>query len=232
MRKQTHEIPEGGKRGRKSLPLAERRLIADRLRAWCRDRGLTRQAFAEKIGIPRTTVDGWSGSKPYSPEVVHLVKMADKARISPTFLLTGQGPDHLGSDRPLSELSVALLSYLKVEIGWQCSEGERADAVALMPTGQKLLDDFVEYYWTSVVAPGLNRMQLADALAIVGRIKRSQRWKPSGRPIVDAMTQPAPPSATELEKLTVIAERALGPRPYRTRAQRKLRKRGADTGNE
>ena len=113
----------------------------------------------------------------------------------------------------------------------QCSADEREAAFQLLPEGQKLLDNFVDYYWTAVIAPALSRAQLAEGLEIVERLRRQERlaqsWKPSGSRIHDAMSRPrARTSAEELQKLTTIAERALGKRAFAPKEERRLKAPG------
>jgi transcriptional regulator with XRE-family HTH domain len=227
-RRANHSVPDEGTPGRKTLPKEKRVAISRRLKAWYHQRHRTQQAFAEKIGVPRATLDGWFGADPHSPELLYVVKMAEEDRLSPTFLLTGQGPDHIGADRPLTSLAGALHRYVAAEIHWQCSPDERGFALGLLPEGQELLDNFVEHYWATVIAPALSRAQLAEGLEIVRKLRRQQqleeKWKPTGDRIRDAMTRPSGRATpAEAEKLATIAERALGKRPFRSREKSKLK---------
>src|SRR4051794_32178645 len=68
--------------------------VQDRLR-YCFKKlliGRTHGAIADHLGIPRTTVTKWFSSPPTFPSTNHVLRLAEQANISPSWLLLGVGP--------------------------------------------------------------------------------------------------------------------------------------------
>lgn len=85
--------------GRQSLPVPQARGLQQRLARHIRARYGTWAAFEHELGLPHATVSGWRHGTT-TPEVPHLLALARKGRVSPTWLLLGTGPELLPRSSP------------------------------------------------------------------------------------------------------------------------------------
>lgn len=81
------------------------RAIRDRLEQYAKDRWGSWYEFERSCKIPRSTGSGWRHPKtPSVPETVHLVRLARKGDLNPTWLLTGRGSQTLTDERVSSAI--------------------------------------------------------------------------------------------------------------------------------
>lgn len=88
---------ESVRRGRKALLPADAKEIS--LRLW-KHRRRYYKSFAEfirRIGVSQSTVSGWFGREPHTPDVAQLLVLARKANLSLNWLLLGELPQLLGT---------------------------------------------------------------------------------------------------------------------------------------
>src|SRR5712692_1491680 len=87
-----------------SVPLRTAKEVKDRLQAFytagAAPRFESQSALARHLGIPRPTIAGWFQGQPKVPDPAHMIVMAVKDRLSPTWLLLGQGPELIGAALP------------------------------------------------------------------------------------------------------------------------------------
>ncbi len=77
--------------GRHSVTPEQAAAIAERLERCVRKKYGSRYRFRYAVGVARTTEHLWNHAKSV-PEVYHLIRLAEEAGISPTYLLLGKGP--------------------------------------------------------------------------------------------------------------------------------------------
>lgn len=101
--------------GQPSISLQKKREIRDRIRQ-CYKKivgVLTYDGFARHLGVPRTTITGWFGNPPRVPSSAHVLALAERANVSPTWLLLGEGPELRGMPLPATDLAPALEQALQ-----------------------------------------------------------------------------------------------------------------------
>jgi transcriptional regulator with XRE-family HTH domain len=104
--------------GRRKLDKKTLNAIGRRLREWQERKGYTsRNEFAEKCGIPASTLKAWcTNVAPKSPDVASLMDLAEKEGMSLNWLLFGEGPELLGeSSRTLSALASDVARFVAIE---------------------------------------------------------------------------------------------------------------------
>lgn len=104
--------------GQPHIPLQKKREIRDRIRhSYQTLLGLlTYDRFARYLGIPRTTITAWLGNPPRIPSTAHVLAFAQRANVSPTWLLLGEGPELLGMPSPACEIGTALEQTVRAHL--------------------------------------------------------------------------------------------------------------------
>ncbi len=150
------------------------------------------------------------------------------ARMSPTWLLTGEGADVIDSDRPRAELHVALHDYVASELLWNCDPDEILAIVDKLPPGKVLLELFAEYYWMSVVAPALDAINRARLTELVRDARDRQHSRKtiakSGAPDALRSGRRAFHRQPDLESMESLSGRIGRPRSFAPRSKGKITK--------
>jgi hypothetical protein len=115
---------EKRRQGRQKVPLEEARAIGERLRQFVGERYPNRAAFADMIGVPRTTVTGWFSSPPRTPETPHLLKLAKEANLNLNWLLLGEGPEVRPEVVPWDKLALRVRDRVQAELRAQYGLGD------------------------------------------------------------------------------------------------------------
>ncbi|UML78930.1 helix-turn-helix domain-containing protein [Leptospira kirschneri] len=76
--------------------------MIERIRKILEESGLSQKDFAEKIGIPPTTLNGLFNGRANSPSAEMILAITENFGVSPLWILTGKGP-RLTTVLPLSE---------------------------------------------------------------------------------------------------------------------------------
>jgi len=125
--------------GRIGLLRKDHTALTDRLRQWIQDHAYkSREAFADKVGIPRSTAAGWFSVKKPSPELAHVLQIARSEHMNLNWLLLGDGPQLSGARSPYDKVRDDLRATIAAELQrsgmWQAGQVDR-----FLPPGQKLL---------------------------------------------------------------------------------------------
>ena len=106
--------------------------FGDRLRRAMRTRGWTRKKLAEETGVNRDTLDSWLKRPDQLPNGRQLKTLAETVRLSPTWLLTGDGPEWLGRSRDDAALAADFRAAVADRMrGWS----------AVLPGPERLLEE-------------------------------------------------------------------------------------------
>lgn len=117
--------------GRHSLTPAQAAAIAERLARYVRKKYGSRYRFRHAVGVARTTEHLWNHAESV-PDVYHLIRLAEEAGISPTYLLLGKGPPVLVLDSQTNSTSDEFRKAVLQElIG--CDAGRPAEIEARLP---------------------------------------------------------------------------------------------------
>jgi hypothetical protein len=107
--------------GRSGLTLREAKGVRERLRAFYLEghapRAASVSALAERLRIPRPTISGWFGDHPKVPDAPHLVRMAERDRLSPAWLLVNKGPELLDAPMPTAMTGETLSQAIVAALG-------------------------------------------------------------------------------------------------------------------
>jgi len=103
--------------GRRKVPAPEATRICARLRQFVREHYGTLYELREVIGLPKSTMQGWTRSKgPQTPDTATLLVLAREARLSLNWLLLGEGPERRGALLTDVELHDALRRTLIADL--------------------------------------------------------------------------------------------------------------------
>ncbi len=115
---------------RSGLSVREARGVKEQLRrfylAGSPPRAASVSALAEWLRIPRPTITGWFGDHPKVPDAPYIVRMAERDRLNPGWLLTSQGPELLGAPMTTAMTGETLRQALVSALG------ARLDATQLL----------------------------------------------------------------------------------------------------
>lgn len=84
---------------KRTLPLAERLAIRDRLEHFQKRNYRSRRAMLVSAKIPQGTAAAWFSDDPTPPETVSVVRLSEKKNLNLNWLLLGEGPELRGVDR-------------------------------------------------------------------------------------------------------------------------------------
>src|SRR6267378_579644 len=156
----------GGRMAGVSVPLRTAKDVKDRLQmiylAGSPPRFESQSALARHLGIPRPTIAGWCQGEPKVPDPAHIIVMAVKDRLSPTWLLLGEGPELIGAALPNGEMS-ELLRRSVVATAQSYTGAAPAFLAQFIPPAAQL--------WEQIVRDHLTRLEeyLRARHAVVGR---------------------------------------------------------------
>ncbi len=111
--------------GRLGLAVSEARDVRERLRHFYltgpNQRAANASDLAQRLRVSPSTVSGWFGGQPKTPDLSHIVKMAAQDRLSPTWVLLGRGAELL--DAPVPDADVSELLWQSVAAALQSLRG-------------------------------------------------------------------------------------------------------------
>ncbi len=154
-------------------------------------RSESQSALARRVGIPRPTIAGWFQGEPKVPDPAHIIVMAVKDRLSPTWLLLGEGPELIGATLPNSELSELLRQAVVATVQSYTGAAPNFLAQFIPPSAQ---------LWEEMVRDHLRRLKeyLRARHAVVGR---TRVWREApGRGPAEAVHRAVREARKQLEK--------------------------------
>jgi transcriptional regulator with XRE-family HTH domain len=157
--------------------------IRERLRECMVDfmRVKTYEQFASALDIRRPTITRWFGKKPTTPGTAHILALAEKANIQPTWLLLGEGPQQRGASKPIEEIGAALHAHVSGVLARELGLSE-AFTGATIPSPANLLREVIDRHRGEVSRKAARKNTLEELesqkksvlAAALGRIKREQ----------------------------------------------------------
>ena len=125
------------KDGPRQLPRAIRTVIVERLRDFVNRHYASQRQFGLRIGASSGTTSRWFGRDGALPDAPALYRIANEAKISLDWLMTGEGSEIIGLAIPLGGLGETLR---EAHISWlvHCGVG-RAEAERFTPDGSVLV---------------------------------------------------------------------------------------------
>ena len=151
----------------------------------------SQSALAKHLAIPRSTVAGWFQGQPKVPDPAHIIAMATKDQLSPTWVLLGEGPELIGAVLPQREVSELLREAVLATVQAHTGAAPAFLAQFIPPAAQ---------LWGEIVRGHLARldeyMQARHAIADRTRVTREAPGRSSG----DAVHRAVREARRELEK--------------------------------
>src|SRR6266702_1287426 len=187
---------------RSGLSVREARGVKEQLRrfylAGSPPRAASVSALAEWLRIPRPTITGWFGDHPKVPDAPYIVRMAERDRLNPGWLLTSQGPELLGARLDATQLlneclPSASLVWEQTLAHWR----ERLEIVARLWQMRQEFQDVLE-------TRGAEWADRGDREGATARIAvyAQGRAPATGRPLAEILNQvdPREPGGMEWER--------------------------------
>lgn len=116
--------------GQAEIPAAQRREIRERFLEFRLSLDFTIEQLADKAGIPRNTASRWSGGGDDIPSPAHLLRLAQRTNLNPSWLLLGEGSMFRESVAPpkpdvCEALGAYVVGAVAAEGGWSREDVER-----------------------------------------------------------------------------------------------------------
>jgi len=141
-------MPSRKRPGRRPLRESDAREIKDRLLRHTQ-RWRSRNEWAKGLDLSPSTVTGWFAKTPRAPDPFHLLRMARKRRLSPNWLLLGEGPELLGPEASRAGLESELQRWIRAEL--ESRRQALPDEIeTIVPTGAELLRRILDVYDTKL----------------------------------------------------------------------------------
>jgi hypothetical protein len=132
------------------IPRTSAAAIQDRLRQAFRTAfvGRTHDQIAQHLGVGRITVTKWLRSPAIVPSTAHVLTLAEKANISPSWLLMGSGPMLCTPPWPGEEVIDPIRTLHELAGGFLIRKGAHPDDLAtyIVEQGDAVLGQFYVFY--------------------------------------------------------------------------------------
>ena len=103
----------------------------------------SQSALARHLEISRSTVAGWFQGRPKVPEPTHMIAMAERDRLSPTWVLLELGPELIGAPLPQRETGQLLRESMVATI--ESRTGAAPEFLAwFIPSAAELWNEMIE----------------------------------------------------------------------------------------
>lgn len=133
------------KRGRKSVTAEDARAIRNRLRRLVERQWGTVYKFKESGWAPASTIAKWFAREPRMPELVYLMRLAQKHNWNLNYLLLGEGPMLREESVPAGDLAGRLRARIVAEL--KSSGASDPEVAIVVPrVAKRVMDHLLEHY--------------------------------------------------------------------------------------
>ena len=157
------------RQGRKGLDPDKAFTIRERLAEHVSRHYPSKAEFTRRIGVPPSTVTGWFGLPPHTPDVGQLVRLALEANISLNWLLLGEHPELLEATRSGERVATRFRQAVVNELVDR-SVADRKEVEQLVASADHLFEATVNRYAEWI------REKLPQYREIVALRKETEGW--------------------------------------------------------